>query len=63
MFVAASKTGSEIVFEVADGKGPHTVIKSTDPSHFNPAAATLVEDGRYADRTNSGPVIVYYRVD
>ena len=62
-FVSATKSGSEVVFEVADGSGPHTVIKSTSPVRFNPAAATVVEDGRYADLAQSGPVIVYYRID
>lgn len=63
MFVAAMKYGSEVVFEVADGKGPHTVVKSTNPASFNPAAGTVTEDGRYADLAESGPVIVFYRID
>jgi hypothetical protein len=39
------------------------VTKSTDPSRFNPAASTVVADGLYADRAQSGPVIVFYRID
>jgi hypothetical protein len=63
MFVGASKTGDLVVFDVADGPGPHVVLKSTDPRRFNPAAATVVEDKHYADLAQSGPVIVYYRID
>jgi hypothetical protein len=62
-FVGASRAGEAVFFRIQDGPGPHTVTKSTDPSRFNPAASTVVADGLYADRAQSGPVIVFYRID
>jgi hypothetical protein len=62
-FVGAEKNGDEVVFEIADGRGPHTVVKSTDPARFNPAASATTQDGQYSDRVNTGPVLVFYKLD
>ena len=62
-FVGASRTVESVYFRIQDGPGPHTVTKSTDPARFNPEAATVVADGVFADRAQSGPVIVFYRID
>jgi len=62
-FVGAEKNGDEVVFQIADGRGPHTVVKSTDPALFNPRASATVQDGQYSDRVNSGPVLVFYKLD
>lgn len=62
-FTGAEKNGDEVVFTIADGRGPHTVVKSTDPTRFNPAAAASTDGGRYTDQANNGPVLVFYRID
>ena len=58
----ASKQGDQIVFEIRDGRGPHQVRKSTDAANFR-ARPVTVEDGRFHDRAESGPVLVFYKVD
>jgi len=62
-FAGAQKVGGAVVFTIADGRDPHRVVRSTDPARFNDAAAQSVTDGRFLDRVNSGPVVVFYRID
>jgi len=60
--IQAAKAGSEVVFTISNGKRVHRVIKSTDVERFS-AAAMTVEDGRFVDRAESGPVLVFYKID
>lgn len=62
-FAQVEKVGDEVVFHVVNGNTEHTVTRSTDPSSFNPKAEQQVADGRYSDRANSGPVVVFYKLD
>jgi len=62
-FVGAEKVGGTVVFTIADGRDPHHVVKSTDAARFNQAASQGVAHGRFLDRVNSGPVVVFYRID
>ena len=62
-FVGAEKIGGAVVFTIADGRDPHRVVKSTDAARFNQAAFQNVTEGRFLDRANSGPVVVFYRID
>ncbi len=62
-FVGATKIGEEVMFTIRDGLGRHSVVRSTDAAQFNEAGAKRVVDGRFLDRTNSGPVVVFYRID
>jgi hypothetical protein len=62
-FARVDKVGDEVVFHVANGNADHKVTRSTDPSSFNPKAEQDVSDGRYSDRANSGPVVVFYKLD
>jgi hypothetical protein len=62
-FVGAQKVGDDVVFTIVDGRARHSVVKSTDPARFNHGASQSVNKGRYLDRVNSGPVVVYYRID
>ena len=62
-FVGAEKIGGAVVFTIADGRGPHRVVKSTDAARFNQAASQRVTESRFLDRANSGPVVVFYRID
>lgn len=59
----ADKVGDDVVFTIANGNHPHTVVRSTDPAHFNDKAKLPVADGRFTDQANNGPVIVFYRLD
>lgn len=58
----AYKDGPEVVFEIRNGDRPHEVRKSTDAERFR-AGAVTVENGRFRDLAESGPVLVFYRVD
>lgn len=60
--LVAFKDGAEVVFEIRNGDRPHQVRKSTDAERFR-AGAVTVEDGRFRDLAESGPVLVFYRVD
>jgi hypothetical protein len=62
-FVGAEKLDGAVVFTIADGRGPHRVVRSTDAARFNGAASQRVRDGRFLDQANSGPVVVFYRID
>ncbi len=62
-FVGVQKVGGEVVFTIGDGSGPHQVLRSTDAASFNRRGGQRIADGRYLDRANSGPVVVFYRVD
>ena len=62
-FVGAEKIGGAVVFTIADGRDRHHVVKSTDAARFNRSASQNVTDGRFLDRVNSGPVVVFYRID
>ena len=62
-FAQVEKVGDEVVFHIANGGTEHTVTRSTDPSSFNPKAEREVANGRYSDRANSGPVVVFYKLD
>jgi hypothetical protein len=60
--IQAEKAGSEVVFTISNGHRAHRVIKSTDAERISAGMAT-VEDGRFRDLSESGPVLVFYRVD
>lgn len=62
-FSDAQKVGGAVIFTIADGREPHRVVRSTDPSMFNESASQNVTDGRFLDRVNNGPVVVFYRID
>ena len=62
-FAGVEKVGDRVVFHIADGDANPTVTRSTDPSRFNPKAEQQVADGRYSDRADSGPVVVFYKLD
>jgi len=60
--IVAAKDGGEVVFTVADGNSAHRVFKSTDPAKFGAKEVPAV-GGRFADRTENGVELVFYRVD
>jgi hypothetical protein len=60
--IQAAKAGHEVVFTISNGQRAHRVIKSTDVERFG-AGQVAVEGGRFRDLTESGPVLVFYRVD
>lgn len=62
-FSGVEKVGDQVVFHIANGGTEHTVTRSTDPTRFNPRAEQTVAEGRYSDRVNSGPVVVFYKLD
>ena len=60
--IQAVKAGTEVVFTISNGHRAHRVIKSTDAERLS-AAAMTVEDGRFVDLAESGPVLVFYKID
>lgn len=60
--IQAAKAGHEVVFTISNGHRAHRVIKSTDVERFG-AGRVAVEGGRFRDLAESGPVLVYYKVD
>ena len=60
--IQAAKAGSEVVFTISNGHRAHRIIKSTDVERLN-AVAVTVEDGRFRDLAESGPVLVFYKID
>ena len=60
--LVASKVGDRVVFDVLDGNGTHQVTKSMDVTDFQ-ARPVTIEGGRFQDLIQSGPVLVFYKVD
>ena len=59
----ATKQAGEVVFIIANGGRPHRVYRSTDPARLGTEAAFTATDGSFRDRLDSGPDLVFYRID
>ncbi len=59
----AAKQGGEIVFTIANGKAVHTVVRSDVPYRFDESRAERVRDRTFRDSAESGPALVFYKID
>ena len=58
--VVVLKSGGRVIFEVPKGA---TVTKSTLPFAYEIGSEVRVANGRYADRIQGGPSLVFYRIE
>jgi hypothetical protein len=58
--VVVLKSGGRVIFEVPEGA---TVTKSTRPFGDEIGSEVRVSNGRYTDRIQGGPRLVFYRIE
>jgi hypothetical protein len=62
--IQASKQGEEVVFTIADGRRQHQVLRSDSPKQFDRTSAIQVRNGgSFRQDADSGPDLVFYRID
>ena len=60
--LTAQKQGNKVIFNIANGHRSHRVLRSEEPD-FKGATTFTTEDGRFVDRLQGGPDLVFYRID
>lgn len=60
--LTAQKQGNQVIFVIANGDRSHQVLRSEEPD-FKGATAFTTSNGRFVDRLEGGPDLVFYRID
>jgi len=61
--IEATKVGSDVVFVISNGGRTHSLRESSDPLSFAQDLPARKVEGRFRDRLDESPGIVYYRID
>ena len=61
--VQVAKVGDRVVFTIANGGRDHVIVRSQRADRFDPSGAASVTTGSFVDRLDSGPDVVFYRID
>ncbi len=61
--ITVEKVGNQIVFNIANGGGAHSVSKSNTPHTFDPGGSVRVQGGSYQDSMVENGDLVFYRID
>ena len=61
--IEATKLGTEVVFVIRNGGTAHSLREASDPLRFGQDLPVRQVEGRFRDRLDQDPGIVYYRID
>ena len=62
-WAAVEKRGTEVVFTIADGNGPHRVLASTDAQGFEHARQLVAVGKEFQVDAAREPKLVFYKID